>query len=119
MVSGERNGRAVRSAEKEQFWRGRIEGQAASGLSARQWCLQEQLSEPSFYAWRRKLARRDQERSALVSQAPSKGFLPIRLTASPVSNVELQLPSGLVIRVPAHESAALRMILEVVELRPC
>lgn len=119
MSSGERNGRSARSAEKEQYWRGQIEGQAASGLSARQWCQAEQLSEPSFYAWRRKLAQRDQERSGLVSQTPSKGFLPIRFTASTASNVELQLPSGLVIRVPAHETGALRTILEVVERWPC
>lgn len=112
-------GRAGRGVEREQFWRGQIEGQAASGLSARQWCQREQLSEPSFYAWRRKLAQRDQDRSTPKSRATSNGFLPIRLTALAGSNVELQLKSGLVIRVPAHESAALRMILEFVEPRSC
>jgi len=111
--------RVCRGAEKEQFWRGQIEGQAASGLSAREWCQRGQLSEPSFYAWRRKLAQRDRERSASVSPAPSNGFLPIRLTASAACNVELQLPSGLVIRVPVQETAALRTILEAVEPRPC
>jgi hypothetical protein len=43
--------------------------------------------------------------------------LPIRLTAA--SSVELQFKSGLMIRVPAQETAALRAILEVVEPRPC
>ena len=103
MTTGEPSGRAARGVENEQFWRRQVEGQAASGLSARQWCLGEQLSEPSFYAWRRKLAQRDRERSAPVPQAVSNGFLPIRLTASAASHVELQLKSGLVIRVPAHE----------------
>jgi len=119
MTTSEPGGRAARGVEKEHFWRGQIEGQAASALSAREWCLREQLSEPSFYAWRRKLAQRDRERSASVPMAVSNGFLPIRLTASAANNVELQLPSGLLIRVPAQETAALRAILEVVEPRPC
>jgi len=110
-------GRAARGVEKEQFWRGQIEGQVASGLSAREWCQREQLSEPSFYAWRRKLAQRDRERSVPAPQTVSNGFLPIRLTAA--SSVELQFKSGLMIRVPAQETAALRAILEVVEPRPC
>ena len=110
-------GRASRGVEREQFWRGQIEGQVASGLSARQWCQREQVSEPSFYAWRRKLAQRDRERSAHVPHVASNGFLPIRLTAA--SSIELQLTSGLLIRVPAHETAALRAILEILGTRQC
>lgn len=121
MTSGERNGRAARSAQKEQFWRRQIEGQAACELTARQWCQREGLSEPSFYAWRRELAKRDRERLAAASSPArqSAGFLPIQLTTFAAANVELQFPSGLVIRVPAHETAALRAILEILEPRPC
>ena len=119
MTTSEPNGRVARGVEKEQFWRGQIEGQAASALTAREWCLREQLSEPSFYAWRRKLAQRDRERSAASPTVVNQRFLPIRLTTLAASNVELQLPSGLLIRVPAQETAALRAILEVVEPRPC
>ena len=108
-----------RDVEKGRFWRRTISAQHRSGLSIRAFCARERLSEPSFYAWRRKLAQRDRERSASVSPAPSNGFLPIRLTASAACNVELQLPSGLVIRVPVQETAALRTILEAVEPRPC
>ena len=119
MSTSEAGGRVARGVEKEQYWRGQIEGQATSALTAREWCVREQLSEPSFYAWRRKLAQRDRERSGSGPQAVSDGFLPIRLTASAAGSVELQFPSGLVIRVPAHETAALRAILEFVEQRPC
>ena len=52
-----------RSAEKEAFWRGIVEQQKVSGLSARAFCTQESVSEGSFYAWRKELERRDQERS--------------------------------------------------------
>jgi hypothetical protein len=95
-------GRAAQRVEKEQFWRRQIEVQAASWLSANEWCLREQLSEPSFYAWRRKVTQGDRESSESVPTAASSGFLPIRLPAA--SNVELQLPSSLVIGVPAQET---------------
>ena len=46
-------GRTARSAEKEQYWREVIDGWRRSGGSVRQWCLERQVSEPSFYSWRR------------------------------------------------------------------
>lgn len=48
-----------RNAVKEQFWRGCIARWRSSGLSVRDFCRRAALSEPSFYAWRRELARRD------------------------------------------------------------
>jgi hypothetical protein len=49
----------------------------------------------------------------------SAGFLPIQLTTVAAASIELQLPSGLVIRVPAQETTALCAILEILEPRPC
>lgn len=48
-----------RSAGKEQFWRRIVEGHSKSGESVRDWCDRHRVSEPSFYAWRRELAKRD------------------------------------------------------------
>jgi hypothetical protein len=45
--------------------------------------------------------------------------LPVTVGAAAAGPVELALPSGLVIRVPAHDTAALRTVLEVVEGRSC
>ena len=53
-----------RSSEKEAFWRLAVEEHRASGLSVRAFCKRESLAEPSFYSWRKKLERRDGERSA-------------------------------------------------------
>ena len=50
-----------RDGVKEAFWRGRVEGQAKSGLGVRAFCQQQALAENSFYAWRRELAVRDRE----------------------------------------------------------
>ena len=48
-------------SEKEQFWRMVLEEHARSGLPAREFCRRESISEPSFYAWRRKIRERDTE----------------------------------------------------------
>ena len=48
----------VRSEVKERWWREHVTAWQRSELSIRQYCLQQQLSEPNFYAWRRELARR-------------------------------------------------------------
>ncbi|TWT34121.1 IS66 family insertion sequence element accessory protein TnpA [Blastopirellula retiformator] len=50
-----------RDVLKERRWREIISGLACSGLSVRAWCLQQGVSEASYYAWKRELARRDEE----------------------------------------------------------
>ena len=47
-----------RNLAKERAWRQWISQQRKSRLSVRAFCAREQLSEPSFYAWRRTLAER-------------------------------------------------------------
>lgn len=53
-----------RRIEKEAYWQGHVDGQAAGGLSVRAYCLDHWLSEPSFYAWRRKLQERQVRQAA-------------------------------------------------------
>jgi len=48
-----------RSLEKEAFWRKILARQRRSGLSVREFCQGEGVSEGSFYAWRRELLKRD------------------------------------------------------------
>ncbi len=50
-----------RNEAKELFWRGAVAGQAARGVSIRDYCREHGLSESNFYAWRRELALRDTE----------------------------------------------------------
>jgi len=50
---------ARRSVEKEAFWRRVLDRQRRSGLSVREFCQGEGVSEGSFYAWRRELLKRD------------------------------------------------------------
>jgi hypothetical protein len=51
--------RGKRSAEKESFWRLALDEHRRSGLTIREYCKRIGASEPSFYAWRKVIAKRD------------------------------------------------------------
>ena len=52
------HGRAPSTA-KERMWRQHVSRHARSKLTVRDYCVKAGISEPSFYAWRSELARRD------------------------------------------------------------
>ncbi len=51
-----------RDPERERFWRAVVQKHQLSELTAKEFCRRENISEASYYAWRRKLARPDRER---------------------------------------------------------
>jgi hypothetical protein len=107
---------------KEKFWRQTVRSFADSEQSVREFCQTRQLSEPSFYAWRRTLARRDADRSkAARPSATVPAFLPIRLAgASDASGdmpFEVVLAGGHRIRLrPPVDRAALLEIVTALQL---
>jgi len=120
-----------RDRGKERFWRRAIRRWQRSGLSVRAFCAAEALSEPSFYGWRRELARRDQEASAHV--APVARFVPMRVrsdvdvastttevTPASAPAIDVMLANGRQLRVPAgFAPSMLRQLLAVVEEPAC
>lgn len=62
------------SIEKEEFWRFVLSEHSRSGRSVREFCRQEDVSEASFYQWRKKLAS--------TLQPASPDFLPIKVVPS-------------------------------------
>jgi transposase len=44
------------SFEKQEFWRFALWEQSRSGLSIREFCRRDGMSEPSLYMWRKRLA---------------------------------------------------------------
>jgi len=48
-------------SEKELFWRLVLDEHLQSGMTVRDFCQEEGVSVPSFYAWRRKIKKRDAE----------------------------------------------------------
>jgi transposase-like protein len=65
-------GRCNRDRGKERFWRRMVRVWRRSGLSVRAFCAEHDVAEPSFYAWRRIVAERDQE-SARVRAKTERG----------------------------------------------
>jgi hypothetical protein len=84
-----------RNVAKEQVWRQVMARRRRSELSIRAFCEREGLSEPSFYVWRRELARCD--RAAV--QASSATFVPVHIVAEPNAAIEIVLPGGALLRV--------------------
>jgi hypothetical protein len=121
-----------RDPAKERYWR-RLLGQwRRSGLTGRDFCAEHQLSEPSFYAWKREIARRDQERTvgaqaATRVSAPPRpaaaalpAFVPVTMATPVASTLEVVLSDGRLLRVPAgFDADTLRQLLAVLEERPC
>jgi hypothetical protein len=93
-------------------WKQRLARHQRSQLSAAEFCSQEGISLKSFYAWRKRLQTND-------SSAPrSSMFVPVELSAESdaASEVRLELPSGVVVTLPATSSpklvaAAIRAVM--------
>lgn len=114
-----------RSIEKERAWRAVVERQRQSGLSIRAFCRRDSLSEPSFYAWRRELWRRDRERSAHQPRetkarpretAVSSAFLPVTVTAAGSVERVLEVSCGDGLRLsvwPGCDASLLQAALSV------
>ena len=50
--------RRQRDPAKEAFWRKALQRFVSSGLSVREFCKREQVTESAFYAWRRTIGQR-------------------------------------------------------------
>lgn len=101
-----------RDPDKERSWRRRLRQWRRSGLSVREFCDRQALSEASFYAWRRELGKRDREGSQRESRVNGRAanvpqFLPVQVVAETTQDsgergcLEVQLPTGVRLRVPS------------------
>jgi hypothetical protein len=110
--------------ERERFWRGVILEQEASGLPVSAFCRKRDLSQGSFYRWRRKLTQCEHGDAAaeFVREDAVAKFIPVALDAPPTvarSGCEIVLPDGCRIIVPIECDANwLREILEVMRGTP-
>jgi hypothetical protein len=129
---------------KERFWRRmlRLFRQRRPRLAVRSFCVAYGLPEASFYAWRRTIAERDQQRRQVprhagrgptVRPTPLAGcnhaderplFVALAVppsaaaTAAPAA-LELVVGSGRIVRVPpGFDAATLRQLLAVLEEGP-
>ncbi|MEN6384796.1 MAG: hypothetical protein ABFD79_06325 [Phycisphaerales bacterium] len=102
--------------DQQQFWRMAIETWKSSGLSVRQFCPNEKLTEASFYAWRKKLTGSDlvpEEQDKPKLSEPE--FIEVTISQNNSSAIELVLASGNTLRIPVGvDSATLSTVLSVV-----
>jgi transposase len=97
-------------------WAERLERFSASNHTAVAFCAAEGVSASNFYLWKRRLA----QPHATAPNQPK--VVPIRVAPppAPATPIELALPSGTVLRLPADARPELIVaILRGLEERPC
>jgi hypothetical protein len=91
---------------RDEAWRSRIAAQKQSGVSVKQFCAQQGLTEQSFYYWRKRLQAPASMRFALVEAEPRRG-------AAEHAALELVLTTGERLRISAGVDArTLQQVLE-------
>src|SRR5262245_62009598 len=106
------------NSSREQFWRDTITACKASGQSVRAFCAARGLSEATFYARRRELADRVQPTPSDTPSGSPPTFAAVRVIPDPT--LEVVLPTGLVLRVPAGvDPAAVARLVTVLGRQPC
>jgi hypothetical protein len=102
-----------RDPAKERYWRWLLRHWQRSGLTGREFCVEQGISEANFYAWRRELARRDRQTMAtkkLTAPLPRQSAEVTSSTSRPSSGAAT--PAFLKLALDA--GAALPPAIEVV-----
>ena len=93
---------------KAEQWAERIAAQQRSGISVKQFCKEQGLTEYCFYAWRKRLQETGPVRFALVDRRPR------RQERAAEAALELVLATGERLRIGAGADAAtLRTVLDI------
>jgi hypothetical protein len=89
---------------KMREWQRRMARFEEARQSVAEFCRKEGVSAPSFYQWRKRLARRPRQGEEAT------GFRPVRLVSS--AGVVVQLPGGTRLQVPTADRRALRLVID-------
>jgi len=113
---------------KQQQWLLHIQRWQRSRLSVRDYCACHQLSEASFYSWKRTLQQRGlltdtaaaADRPPLRAKAPL--FLPVAVGAADATSggIELVAPDGWIVRLASgFDAQTLRQLLALLREQSC
>ena len=119
--------------EREEYWQDVMGQQQSSGLTVSAFCREHDVTEGSFFYWRRKLTKRPPQNGAgEKDRGPRPGrprcnsvakFVPVEIPApigTTQASCEVVLPDGCRIIVPTHCDAGwLREILGALGERAC
>jgi transposase len=101
--------------DQRQFWQMVLETFKSSGLSVRQFCKQEGLTEASFYSWRKRL--NNPQKSDIKNELPQpEPFIQVSMPTAKSGVLELVLVSGHTLRIPSDiDSVFLTGVLSAVK----
>jgi transposase-like protein len=107
---------AKRRCEREQFWRRLIHEQERSGASIKAFCRSKGVSQPSYFAWRKKFTQ-DKVTNA---RADFVAVQVVPKTVARSNSIEIVLDRGRRVRVePGFNRQLLSDVLAVLEEQPC
>jgi len=120
-----------RDEKKERYWREKIRAGTRSGQSIREFCRREGLKEGQFYAWRRELWRREQERAGTRRRKGSGQEMPAKSSFALVdldgeqgelneAGIELVLAGGRKLRLgKGVDAETLVSVVTALEAKQC
>lgn len=94
----------LRGEAARQVWRERLGRYERSGLTAKDFCAQEEVSLPSFYQWKRRLRSANED-------VPMSGpkFQPVQIVADSMASVEFLGVATL--RIPSSQASLVRAVV--------
>lgn len=102
---------------KRQVWQQRLQRFEQGDLTIAAFCRVEGMSVASFQQWRRRLGHRPvARRQARPMPMRRQAFLPVEIVGA--AAIEIQLPNGVRLMVPAGELAALEAAVAAVGRLP-
>ena len=109
-------GKVGTRAAVARLWRERLARWRQSGISISEFCRREKLSQPSFFQWRKRLAKKADASIALGGEARVPSFLPVQVVTPVDGFPQIEIRWGKVrARVPITiDERALRQLLRVI-----
>ena len=109
-------------AGRHVMWRQRLERFAGWSGTVAEFCRREGVTQPTFYQWRKRLrlagapatggAAKGLPDARRVADEAQQGRAPfVELSLAARAAVEIELPNGAVVRVPADREATLRVAI--------
>lgn len=99
------------SARKRSEWADRLRRFSRSKSSVAEFCRREQVSVPSYYHWRRKLAEATPEAD---SRRRPAAFLPVQVAG--LAEMQVSFPNGVRLMLPAHNPRHVQAFIESLAL---
>jgi transposase-like protein len=113
-----------KDAGRQAVWRQRLERFAGWSGTVVEFCRREGVTQPTFYQWRKRLRQADAsatqtaaeilpEETRRADEVPQGRAPFVELSWAATAAVEIELPNGAVVRVPADREGTLQVAIRV------